>query len=55
MQIGKSANWFVKDVKESEQKRSARAPFTTSSLQQTASSRFRIFAFSHNANSTKTL
>ncbi|MEK7459758.1 MAG: type I DNA topoisomerase [Patescibacteria group bacterium] len=39
MQIGKSANWFVKDVKESEQKRSARAPFTTSSLQQTASSR----------------
>ncbi len=31
--------WFVKDIKESEQKRSPRAPFTTSTLQQTASSR----------------
>jgi DNA topoisomerase I len=32
-------DWFVKEVKESEQKRSPRAPFTTSTLQQTASSR----------------
>ena len=32
-------NWFVKDLKGSEQKRSPRAPFTTSTLQQTASSR----------------
>ena len=31
--------WLVKDLKESEQKRSPRAPFTTSTLQQTASSR----------------
>ncbi|MFA5937518.1 MAG: type I DNA topoisomerase [Candidatus Paceibacterota bacterium] len=36
---GKKGNWFVKEVKESEQKRSPRAPFTTSTLQQTASSR----------------
>ncbi|HPS21595.1 MAG TPA: type I DNA topoisomerase [Candidatus Paceibacterota bacterium] len=35
----KSGNWLVKDIKESEQKRSPRAPFTTSTLQQTASSR----------------
>ncbi|MFA6273532.1 MAG: type I DNA topoisomerase [Candidatus Paceibacterota bacterium] len=35
----KIGNWFVKDLKESEQKRSPRAPFTTSTLQQTASSR----------------
>jgi DNA topoisomerase I len=32
-------DWYVKEVKESEQKRSPRAPFTTSTLQQTASSR----------------
>lgn len=31
--------WYVKDVKESEQKRSPRPPFTTSTLQQAASSR----------------
>ena len=31
--------WYVKDLKGSEQKRSPRAPFTTSTLQQTASSR----------------
>lgn len=31
--------WVVKDLKESEQKRSPRAPFTTSTLQQTASTR----------------
>ncbi|MEI8269934.1 MAG: type I DNA topoisomerase [bacterium] len=35
-EIGK---WYVKDLKGSEQKRSPRAPFTTSTLQQTASSR----------------
>ena len=37
--IGKKNPWIVDDVKESEQKRTARAPFTTSTLQQTASSR----------------
>lgn len=36
---GKSGSWYVKEVKETEQKRSPRAPFTTSTLQQTASSR----------------
>ena len=36
---GKKGNWFVSEVKETEQKRSPRAPFTTSTLQQTASSR----------------
>src|SRR3989338_2478036 len=36
---GKKGSWIVSDVKESEQKRSARAPFTTSTLQQTSSSR----------------
>ncbi len=36
---GKKGTWLVKGVKESEQKRSPRAPFTTSTLQQTASSR----------------
>ncbi|MEK7104929.1 MAG: type I DNA topoisomerase, partial [Patescibacteria group bacterium] len=39
LEEGKKGNWFVKDVKESEQKRVPRAPFTTSTLQQTASSR----------------
>ncbi len=39
MDVGKSGNWIVTGVKESEQKRSPRAPFTTSTLQQTASSR----------------
>ncbi|KKS03856.1 MAG: topoisomerase protein [Candidatus Nomurabacteria bacterium GW2011_GWC2_41_8] len=39
LELGKKGNWLVKDVKESEQKRSPRAPFTTSTLQQTASSR----------------
>ncbi|OGI61035.1 DNA topoisomerase I [Candidatus Nomurabacteria bacterium RIFCSPHIGHO2_01_FULL_38_19] len=37
--VGKSSKWIVSAVKESEQKRSPRAPFTTSTLQQTASSR----------------
>lgn len=37
--VGESNNWIVKDVKETEQKRSPRPPFTTSTLQQTASTR----------------
>ncbi|MEI7810316.1 MAG: type I DNA topoisomerase [bacterium] len=36
---GKKGEWIVTDMKGSEQKRSPRAPFTTSTLQQTASSR----------------
>ncbi|MCC7160780.1 type I DNA topoisomerase [Candidatus Nomurabacteria bacterium] len=39
MSEGKKGTWVVSTVKESEQKRSPRAPFTTSTLQQTASSR----------------
>lgn len=39
MTEGKANTWIVSEVKESEQKRSPRAPFTTSTLQQTASSR----------------
>ncbi len=39
LETGKKENWFVVDVKESEAKRSPRAPFTTSTLQQTASTR----------------
>jgi DNA topoisomerase-1 len=39
LEAGKAGTWLVKEVKESEQKRSPRAPFTTSTLQQTASSR----------------
>lgn len=39
VETGKNANWYVRSVKESEQKRSPRAPFTTSTLQQTASTR----------------
>lgn len=39
MENAKSGKWRIKDIKESEQKRSPRAPFTTSTLQQTASSR----------------
>lgn len=38
--LGKKHAWTVKDIKTSEQKRSPRAPFTTSTLQQTASTRF---------------
>ncbi len=37
--LGNKEPWFVTDVKTSEQKRSPRAPFTTSTLQQTASTR----------------
>jgi DNA topoisomerase-1 len=39
MTEGKKGSWLISGVKESEQKRSPRAPFTTSTLQQTASSR----------------
>ena len=39
LENGKSGSWIVSGVKENEQKRSPRAPFTTSTLQQTASSR----------------
>ena len=39
LEKGKAGKWIVTDVKESEQKRSPRAPFTTSTLQQTASTR----------------
>ena len=54
MTEGKKGAWIVSGVKESEQKRSPRAPFTTSTLQQTASSRLG-YSFSHNANSAETL
>ena len=37
--IANKEDWLIKDIKESEQKRSPRAPFTTSTLQQAASSR----------------
>lgn len=39
LEVGKKGDWVVENIKESEQKRSPRAPFTTSTLQQTASSR----------------
>jgi DNA topoisomerase-1 len=39
LDAGKKSKWLVKDVSETETKRSAKAPFTTSTLQQTASSR----------------
>ncbi len=39
LEKGKKGSWYIKDIKETEQKRSPRAPFTTSTLQQTASSR----------------
>jgi len=39
LELGKKEKWIVTDLKTSEQKRVARAPFTTSTLQQTASSR----------------
>lgn len=37
--IGEENTWVVKDLKETEQKRSPRPPFTTSTLQQAASTR----------------
>ncbi len=39
LNLGNKNKWYVTDVKETEQKRSPRAPFTTSTLQQTASTR----------------
>jgi len=39
VEVGNQGKWQVADVTESEVKRAARAPFTTSTLQQTASSR----------------
>lgn len=38
-EAGKSGSWVVREVKETEARRSPRAPFTTSTLQQAASSR----------------
>jgi DNA topoisomerase-1 len=38
--LAKKQTWSITDIKTSEQKRSPRAPFTTSTLQQTASTRF---------------
>ena len=39
LELGNKEKWFVKDLKTSEQKRQPRPPFTTSTLQQTASTR----------------
>ncbi len=39
LELGKKEKWTVTDLKTSEQKRQPRAPFTTSTLQQVASSR----------------
>ncbi len=39
LQKSKAGSWFVKDITESEVKRSPRSPFTTSTIQQSASSR----------------
>jgi DNA topoisomerase-1 len=39
LELGKKEKWTVTDLKTSEQKRQPRAPFTTSTLQQTASTR----------------
>jgi DNA topoisomerase-1 len=39
LKLGRSMPWSITDIKTSEQKRSPRAPFTTSTLQQTASTR----------------
>ena len=39
LKAGKENDWYVVDVKETEAKRTPKAPFTTSTLQQTASSR----------------
>lgn len=36
---GTKGSWYIKDISQSQQKRSPRAPFTTSTLQQTASTR----------------
>jgi len=39
LKLGKNGSWFVKDITENEVKRSPRLPYTTSTLQQSASSR----------------
>lgn len=39
VKLAKKENWIIEDVKESKQKRSPKAPFITSTIQQTASSR----------------
>ena len=39
LEAGKKGTWIVQDVKETEQKRSPKPPFTTSTLQQAASTR----------------
>ena len=39
LEAGKKDKWIISDITETEAKRSARAPFTTSTMQQTASSR----------------
>ena len=39
LEKSKAGSWFVKDITENEVKRSPRSPFTTSTLQQSASSR----------------
>ena len=39
LEKSKTSKWLIKDTEDSEQKRSPRAPFTTSTLQQVASSR----------------
>ena len=39
LEMGKSGSWVVKDIKETKVSRAPRAPFITSTLQQTASSR----------------
>jgi len=39
LEVGNKENWSVKNVTETEAKRSPKAPFTTSTLQQTASTR----------------
>lgn len=39
LSVGNKESWKIRDVKENEQKRSPKAPFTTSTLQQAANSR----------------
>jgi len=39
LEKARAGSWFISDIKETETRRSPRAPFTTSTLQQTASSR----------------
>jgi DNA topoisomerase-1 len=39
VKVGKASDWHITDIKKSKQKRKPRPPFTTSTMQQTASSR----------------